>query len=92
MPRQPSAPKPAQHDKPEVLVSPPAGIDTADDSLWTANEVRILRDLAKHHASLAMLAYHIGRTEEDIAQKAASINLPLIPMAKSNRIFRKRIT
>ncbi len=86
------APTPDQHDQPPAGVLPPAGIDMADDPLWTANEVRILRDLAKHHASLAMLAYHIGRTEEDIAQKAASINLPLIPMAKSNRIFRKRIS
>ena len=92
MPRQPSAPKPDQHNQPAAVVLPPAGDEAADDSLWTANEVRILRDLAKHHASLAMLAYHIGRTEEDIALKAASINLPLIPMAKSNRIFRKRIS
>ena len=86
------APTPDQHDQPSAEVIPPTGIDMADDSLWTANEVRILRDLAKHHASLAMLAYHIGRTEEDVALKAASINLPLIPMAKSNRIFRKRIS
>ena len=88
MPRQPAAPKPA------VETPPPAteASETADDSLWTANEVRILRDLAKHHASLAMLAYHIGRSEEDIAQKAASINLSLIPSTKSNRIFRQRIS
>ena len=86
------APTPDQHDHPSAEVLPATGIDMADDSLWTANEVRILRDLAKHHASLAMLAYHIGRTEEDVALKAASINLPLIPMAKSNRIFRKRIS
>ncbi len=91
------APKPDQHDmhdepKAAGVASPQTENETADDSLWTANEVRILRDLAKHHASLAMLAYHIGRTEEDIALKAASINLPLIPMAKSNRIFRRRIT
>lgn len=91
MPRQPAAPKPAaEHDKSaHELASSAAPID---DSLWTANEVRILRDLAKHHASLAMLSYHIGRSEEDIAQKAASINLPLIPSAKSTRIIRRRIT
>ena len=89
MPRQPAVPK-----QPTAETPPPATEATGatDDSLWTANEVRILRDLAKHHASLAMLAYHIGRSEEDIAQKAASINLSLIPSTKSNRIFRKRIT
>ncbi len=61
-----------------------------DESLWTANEVRILRDLAKHHAPLAMLSYHIGRTVEDIEQKAASINLSLFPSAKSKRIIRTK--
>ena len=88
MPRQPTA------AKPEVKTPAPAAeaTGTIDDGLWTANEVRILRDLAKHHASLAMLAYHIGRSEDDIAQKAASINLSLLPSTKSNRIFRKRIT
>ena len=58
---------------------------------WTANEVRILRDLAKHHASLEMLAYHVGRTVESIQQKAESINLALGPSKTSKRIIRKRI-
>ena len=58
---------------------------------WTANEVRILRDLAKHHASLEMLAYHVGRTVESIQQKAQSINLALGPSKISKRIIRKRI-
>ena len=69
-----------------------AEIAPVDPSLWTANEVRILRDLAKHHASLAMLAYHIGRTETDIAEKAASINLAIVPGIASARPLRRRIT
>ena len=89
MPRPPAVSKSINDTPPEVVS---ATADVADDSLWTANEVRILRDLAKHHASLAMLAYHIGRSEEDIAQKAASINLALLPPTKSTRIFRRRIT
>ncbi len=79
-PKKPAAPK----EQPEPSAPP------VDESLWTANEVRILRDLAKHHAPLAMLAYHIGRTVEDIQQKAASINLSLFPSPKSKRIIRTR--
>ena len=73
------------------LTAAPAEILPAVPGPWTANEVRILRDLAKHHASLEMLAYHVGRTVEAIQQKATSINLALGPTLKSKRIIRKRI-
>jgi hypothetical protein len=78
-------------NKPVALKEQPESPSApVDESLWTANEVRILRDLAKHHAPLAMLSYHIGRTVEDIQQKAASINLPLFPSPKSKRIIRTK--
>ena len=73
------------------LATEPVEIAPALPGPWTANEVRILRDLAKHHASLEMLAYHVGRTVEAIQQKAQSINLALGPSKTSKRIIRKRI-
>ncbi len=73
------------------LAAVPTATVSVLPSPWTANEVRILRDLAKHHASLEMLAYHVGRTVEAIQQKAASINLALGPTIKSKRIIRRRI-
>ncbi len=73
------------------LATEPAVVTPTLPSPWTANEVRILRDLAKHHASLEMLAYHVGRTVESIQQKAKSINLALGPSKTSKRIIRKRI-
>lgn len=73
------------------LAAEPVEMVTTLPEPWTANEVRILRDLAKHHASLDMLAYHVGRTVEAIQQKAASINLALGPSIKSKRIIRRRI-
>jgi hypothetical protein len=80
-------------NKPVALKEQPeSSAPPVDDTLWTANEVRILRDLAKHHAPLAMLSYHIGRSVEDIEQKAASINLSLFPSAKSKRIIRSKRT